>query len=281
MKKIIIFITTILILIIVLLIVRNKEQVLEVYGMNEYIGLVDDGTKRLSLNIYLNKSKSLITYPSKNSYSLHMDNMNVLLEDVLINEKAIDDYYEINITAKMPVIINDELYSNNNYLIIKNDKYQIKVNVGSLSILKTNNLPKLIIENITGSYSYINNNPSLVGINMKTINSYSNISYFRLGYSSYCSLNLIKENTSYDSEINIKNIIPEYEYLYNGKYNESKELLSNINFYPLSHNSFKLIRRSYALITLDGITYYIEDINLCKLPFNKLKSYLIKGEVYD
>ena len=279
MKKIFIFLITIIVLFITLLIVRNKEELLEVYGMNEYIGLVDDGTNRLSLNIYLNKSKSLITYPSKNSYQLNMDNMNVLLEDVIVKEKAVDDYYEINISAKMPVIITDELYSNYNYLIIKNNEYQIKVNIGSLSILKPDNFPKLIIESITGSYSYINNNASLVGINMKTVNSYSNISYFRLGYSSYCNLNLIMKNTSFDNQINIKNLIPEYEYLLSSNYNQAIELDNNVNFYPISHNSFKLIRRSYGIITFDGITYYIEDNNFCNLPFNELKPYLIKGEV--
>ena len=241
MKKIIgIIFSSFLILIILLLVYSNHKKVkLEFYSPKESKAYVTLAKRELTFDIYSFDQESLITYKEQNIYTLYLDNMSFVLDDIRVSEFDLKDYKIIRIYSKMPNIPYSEYNSDTSILEIKNPKYTLKLSYGSMSFLKEDTYPLLSIDDLYGSYSYMNNTLIMCGINITLTNKYSYISSVRIGFFSYGVLSNVLFDTFLDNICEIDKVI--------GNYNPKRVELSN----PISFSSNKLFIPSLFLADVD------------------------------
>lgn len=285
MKKIM-FVLVLLIAILftgLFIISNNKVIEYDYFTILEAKSYVYKEGRRIDFNVYCNKNDSLISYPEKNSYSLELDDILIQLTNVSVTKGSIENYYLVKIEADMPDITDNEFICNNPNLIIKNSKYEVKLKLGSFSVLKPKGHKLLSVQALSASFSIVNNIKHLVGINLKLTNTYDTIDYFRLGGYSFGMLSKIKYSKIYDDEIEISDVINGYSI----KYVETqitKTMDDNILFVPIGYKKLYLQRGGYIIISLNNSMYYLDSFNfMLDIPSpNNYKDLIYKGEIiYD
>ena len=108
------------------------------------------------------------------------------------------------------------------------------------------------------------------------------MSDFRIGGFVRGILSKTKGNTSYDNEINILDIMPNYNptKLDNDSY--VLGIKNKMMFIPIGYNTNYLTRSGYIVAKLDDKFYYFDSFPYMTTDpqFNKYKDYLVEGEIY-
>lgn len=285
MKKIIFILVLLISILFTLLFLISKNKVIEY----EYMTILESKSyvfkegRKIDFNVYCNKKDSLISFPEKNTYSLKLNDMIIPLNSIEITTGVVDGYYLIKIEADMPNITNDEFICKDARLIVENSKYNLELKIGSLSFLNSNKYELLSVQSLYASFSNINDNKHLVGINLKLTNKYKSIEYFKLGGLSFGVLSKIKYSVLYDNEIEISNIIKGYHINY-VEAQISQRLEDNILFIPISYDTVYLQRGGYIIISLDNQYYYLDSFNyMLDIPsLNNYENLIAKGNInYD
>ncbi len=278
-----IILSSIIILIITLIIINNnKNTSLKFYTIKESKSYVYKLDRRMSFDIYSNKDNTLLNYSNDINIRLYLDaDTSYKLENISIDIDDMNDYYIYKITSDIPYVY-DEISSLDAYLDIHTSRYQFKAYIGSISIINPS-CDLLSISSFSASYSLIDDINELVGINIEFSNNYHKINNFRIGNNIKGDLeNILYQQ--YDHEIDIYEIIPDYEIeknINNIEYN----LLNNNLFIPLSYLNLYTTRQGYILINLDGIDYYFDtfDFIITNLNFNyyKNKNRILECEIIN
>ena len=283
MKKIIIILYLILSLgLSALFFYGNSKPVdYKLYTIKENISYAYEKNRTMTFNIYSEIKNPMIIYPEYNSYTLRLETLSHTLEEVSVEVAEGSDINIIKISAKMPNLTATELYSKSCYLDIVNAEYSIMLNLGSFSMINSEYYPKIELDSLSGSYSYIDDYFNLVGLNIKLTKPAEYISELRIGKYTVGILSKTKANLSYDNEMDIYDIIPSYDpykldtsYVYGVK---SKTL-----FIPIGYYEKYLTRGGYIVILIDNKYYYFDNFPfmVSDPSFNKYKNYLIEGEKY-
>ena len=274
MKKIIIFIFILLISILSITIYFSYQK----KSMNDYFiikqnkSYVYKENEELSFELYSYKNNSLITFKDENEYFICYEDNIINLVDVSINEYYQNDIYLIKIKSKMPEVFKNGIIIKDLILKINNDKFSFMANMGSLSILDPTNYELLSINDLYASYSYINNNLMLVGINISLTKEYRTLSDFKIGNFTSSLLSLALKDSLYDNEIEIKKILPSYD----PTEIEIKtiDLKSNTYFIPITYIEYNVIKEGYITLKLDDKLYYLDTFSFITndLIFNDYKN---------
>ena len=271
MKKFYILIIIIILSLIGLIIYFNygRSEQDSFYAIKEAKGYVLKEDGMLHIDIYSKLENSLISYKDKNIYQIKDNDSIYNLENVNVNVCKMDDLYLNRIDASLINTTNDELKLENAILCIKNESYTLHINIGYISILNPINYELLSFNKYYGSYSYINGELRLVGINLELTDKFNTLSKFNISGFSYGKLDSIKYNL-YDNEVNIKSIISDYNPFY---LNECEiKLSTNTLFIPIAYKELLMIKESYITLNLDGIDYYIDHFSYISNALN-LKDY--------
>ncbi|MGM9970495.1 MAG: hypothetical protein ACI35S_08895 [Anaeroplasma sp.] len=257
----------------------NKEINEEFSTIVEAKSYVIEPNRQISFSVYTKNKNSLIIYSDKNTYTLILDSNSFLLENVTISQFPISSYYLIKIYADIPMVTKTECYAENAYLLIKNQKFSVSLNVGTMSFLSSNLYQLISIDSLSGSYSYINGELELVGINIEFSNNYNTLQEIRIGNTGYGILSKSIKGACFNNEIEILNIIPSYSIKYTN--HEFLSLQKDKYFIPIGYNSLYLIRGGYLVIKLDGKNYYIDtfDFMVNELEISNYEKKIVKGEV--
>ena len=274
MKKIIIFIFILLISILSITIYFSYQK----KSMNDYFiikqnkSYVYKENEELSFELYSYKNNSLITFKDENEYFICYEDNIINLVDVSINEYYQNDIYLIKIKSKMPEVFKNGIIIKDLILKINNDKFSFMANMGSLSILDPTNYELLSINDLYASYSYINNNLMLVGINISLTNEYRTLSDFKIGNFTSSLLSLALKDSLYDNEIEIKKILPSYDPT--EIENKTIDLKSNTYFIPITYIEYNVIKEGYITLKLDDKLYYLDTFSFITndLIFNDYKN---------
>ena len=264
--------TTIIILIISLIITNNKKDIsLHFYTIKENKSYVYKLDRRMNFDIYSNNDNNLLNYSNDINIRLYFDEYtSYKLENIDIKKDDMKDYFIYKISCDIPYVY-DEISSLDAYLEINTSRYHFNAYIGSLSIINPS-YDLLSVSAFSATYSNINGINELVGINIEFTNEYHKIKEFKIGsYIKGDLENILYEN--YNHEIDIYEIIPDYEIeknIFNNEYN----LLNNNLFIPLSYEKLYTTRQGYILINLDGINYYFDtfDFIITNLNFNYYKN---------
>ena len=183
MKKIIILLYLILIVGLTSLYFYGNSKPVDykIYTIKENLSYVYEKNRTMTFNLYSEINNPMIIYPEYNSYTLRLDNISYTLDGISIEVYESFDINIIKITANMPNLTDSEFYSKKCYLDIVNQEYSILLNLGTFSYLNSDYYPKLSLDSLSGSYSYIDDYFDLVGINLELTKSYEYMSEFRIG----------------------------------------------------------------------------------------------------
>lgn len=283
MKKIIIIMYVILILSLSFVFVYGYSKGVDYkyYTIKENNSFVYEKNRRMTFNVYSEAKNPMIIYPDYNSYTLRLDALSFTLENVTIDKYEGFDINLIKISADMPNLTDNELISKTCKLDIVNGEYSISLNMGSFSMLNSDYYEKLNIDRLSGSFSNINDFFNLVGINITLSNKYEFLKEFRIGGFVYGMINKTKSNVSYNNEINIYDIMPNY---IENKIDKSYVfgIKNKMMFIPIGYELSYLTKEGYIVINLDEKYYYFDNFPYMTTDpqFNKYKNYLTEGEIY-
>lgn len=282
MKKVLLIIFILLSLSITsLYIVSYKKNTgIEFYSPYEATSYVLSSDREISFDIYSKEKTPIILNINKNTYTLKMDNLSILLEDIRISSFEIDDYYLIKLYAKSPDILFDEYHSQKTELVIENYKYKLTLPYGPISFLKEDTYKLLSIDSLSGSYSYINKTLTLVGINITLNDSYTFLNSIRIGNNVIGNLNNVVFDIEVPNIVSINEIIEDYsptKLVSNSIIGiQSKKL-----FIPLGYKALSILRSGYMVFKLDNELYYVDTFSFMtnSLEFNSYKEFMTKGEL--
>ena len=258
----------------------KKNVGIEFYSPYEASSYVYSSDRQISFDIYSKEKRPLILNKEKNTYTIKMEDLSLELEDISINAYDIGDKYLIKLYASMPDTGLDEYMSQSLELIIKNSKYTLRLPYGPISFLKEDTYSLLPINSLSGSYSYINGILTLVGINIELLGEYESLNSIRIGSNLIGTLSQVIFDKSFDSVIDINEIIPKYS-ISKTEYNRSLGLTSNKLFIPLGYKTISILRFGYIVLKLDGKNYYIDTFSFMtnSLEFLDYKDLMVKGEI--
>jgi len=266
-----------------ILIINNKRIIdIEFYSIPENHSYVYAKDKKMSLNVYSKTSKPLIYYENKNTYTLKLDTYTIKLDDVEIEGIEYDDYYLIKYKFNIPYITDDEYISLKFDFVISNFKYDITLNMGTLSILNDTNFKLVNVSYLKAIYTEVDDELLLCGINLKFNNDiYNNLYELKIGSLLYANLDEYKNNLLLDSVIDIYEYIPDYDYL---NIKSGNNILINKDYYifiPINYSIYNLVREGYITFNIDNEYYYFDSIPfLATTPkLNEFNSLVQKGEM--
>lgn len=232
-----------------------------------------DNDELIRFELYSNKPDSDVKYVENNIYKLILDSQEIILNNVNVEEVYEDGYYLYIITADNFNKNNITLNSRKCNLEIINSKGTYYLNLGSISILNTENIQLLGVDSFYASYSYINGSLFLVGLNIILSKSYDILKEVSIGGYARSINSLIQENKLYQNEMNISSSIPDYTAIMNFE-NEQLKLNSNTLFIPISYvGTIKMIKSGYIILILDDIIYYLDTFNFISNDIN-MNNYL-------
>ncbi len=254
--SIILFPTSLIILLLVLIIITSKKDISDnYYTILENKGYVMDSNRYIDFKIYSKKDESLLKYKEENIYTLILDNMSLVLNDIDINLYDLDEYYLYKIEAAMPLFDNN--ISSFAYLNIKNKSFDLNLSLGTISFLNKNKYKLLSIDSLYASYSIFNNEKHLSGINIKLTNDHKFLTEVKLGEYNYGQLSNILFDKNLDNEIDIYDYIPKYKRNYLEK-NQQVSIKSKTFFIPISTNNSYLTKETYITFKIDNELYYLD-----------------------
>jgi hypothetical protein len=266
----------------IFLIFYSKEKITsyEYYSPLEGKAYIYDSEREISFDVYSFDKNSLIKNPELNIYTLKLDQTSIVLDSIRCNTFDFKDYSIIRIYAKMPKMIEDEYYSKESILEIKNQKFILTLKYGAFSILNPISYSLLSISNLYGTYTYMNQSLILSGINITLTKDYEYMSSLRIGNACYGILSKALFDTKLDNICDLNKIYDSY----NPSYVEESNIIhlsSNTLFIPLGYRNINLIRMGYIVITVDTKTYYIDtfDFMTNMYDFNEYKNMMEKGGI--
>jgi len=257
MKKLII---PILILIIALLcteiiVLYNRQAEEELYMLPQSYGYKYKADRKMILNVYSNKKNTIIKYKDENQYIIKGENYYYTLENVDIDIYKQSNIYQIKISSDLPEI---ECDLKSFELLIINESFSVSFDAGALFIDKLDNYELLSINKIYPSYSYINKNLHLVGMNIELFNNYETLFKLEINNSAIGALDKSLANVELENEIDIKKVIPDYEI---GNVNpKALDLNSRKYFIPIGYSKLLFIKEGVIRLKLDDKNYYIDNI---------------------
>lgn len=263
--------------IIILSLLRSSDELL--YTIPQIKSFTNNNEK-IKLEIYSNKPKSSIKYVENNLYNLILDDQEVILNDVEIEQIECNGYYLYIIKALNFNKDNETLISKKCILEIINQKGKYTFNIGSLSILSTEGYELIGVDDFYASYSYIDGNLFLVGVNIELSNSFKALNEMKIGSFTSSINSLIQHNKKYPNEMNIISSIPSYNAISRIN-NENVAISSNIMFIPISY-TYKLymLKEGYITFKIDDKAYYLDTFSFIanELDMNQYKTLLKEGE---
>lgn len=281
MKKIIIpvFIVLSILSILVIVIGYNKEIDIEFYSIKENYSFVEKENRKMTFNVYSKTDNPLISYPKNNNYQIKLDSQSFKLENVECEIYDLSKMYLIKIIANTPDITDSEYISNTCKLIIFNASYKLELDMGSFSIIDSKYINLISLDNLSASYSKMDNIPYLCGLNLRLTNNYDYLTQIRIGGFSYGMLSRTKFDLKCDNEIDIESVIVNYNY----KKVEEDYVLglkSNTLFIPFGYLNDYFIKSGYIVFKLDGNFYYFDNWPFMTTDPNldNFKDKLEKGE---
>ncbi len=280
MKKIYSIILLLIFVFIIIIIFINSKRYDDIlfYSIKEAKGYILNDDKRLHIDIYSNKKENLIMYKDENIYQIKDSSSVYNLENVDIYSSKINDYYVNRIEADL-INCSNNLIIEDAILSIINKSFKLEINIGYINILNPIEYELLSFNCYYGSYSYINGELMLVGINLELTDTFHILKDFNVGGFSKGDLNKIKYNL-YDNEIDIKNIIGDYNPFYLS--DNEVYLKSNIIFIPICYKNLLMIKESYVTLNLDGIDFYIDNLSFISnfLDINDYKNIKEEGKIF-
>lgn len=260
---------------------NSKPIKLKYYTIRENISYVYEKGRKMTFNVYSESEKPMIIYPEYNSYTLRLDNLSYTLENVVIDINKGNDINLIKIKADMPELTTSELISKKCHLDIINGEYSLDLDLGTFSMINSKYYENLKLDSLSGSYSSVNGYFNLVGINLRLTDDKEYIKNFRIGGCSIGILSKIKSKTSYESEINIYDIYPDYietkldnDYVFGIK--------DKTMFIPIGYIMSYLTRSGYIVMEFEDKTYYFDEFPFMTTNpvYSKYNKYLTEGVLY-
>ena len=286
MKKLVLIIFSInIISIVILYLYSNQKRInLDFYSLYEAKGLVMEEDREISFDFYSYKKDVIVSDVNKNEYILVLDNMRVKLEGVRINSYSIkDNLYLFKLYAKMPILKIDkegEYSSNKQNLVIINQNYTLTLEYGPISFLDPKHYKLVSLDSIYGSYMKLDNELTLVGLNIRLHNDYSYLTKLRLGNICFSDLSKAKFDSLFDNIINMSSFGYNYNYK---KYDDiySLEIESKDIFIPLGYKDLSIIRESYIIFELDLKKYYFDTFKFMNntLDLDEYETFKRKGNI--
>lgn len=258
---------------------QYREDYSDYFTLKKNYSYIYEENRKMEFEIFTTSNDSLITYEDINSYSLKLNDLVYSLENVESKYSYIDDVSLIIISCDV-ISTMDEIYSDSAKLIIKNSTFNLNLDLGSMSILNPKEFRLLSVDYLYASYSYIQNQFILTGINLKLTNNYNKIYEAKIGKYSYGILDKIIYDKEFENEIIISNEIHDYS-LYDYLSIGIAELESNIIFIPIAYERLGFIDEGYITMILDGEKYYLDTFPFISnnINYELYKDALVKGEI--
>ncbi len=249
MKKRIIIISLLITIVITILtcilLVMNREKDFEIVVIKKTYNYVDtfDETGEFTVDIYVSSDNAFITEIKSvgNCYlSCEDEKLEVKLVSIIDKDKTLKldgkSYYLYQYKFNIVFMTESEIEFNflNAYLEMDFPEQLININIGSFYYLKVESLKdegnKLLFSKIRPIVNVINNNKTLVGINIKVenlTNEKIEICNIKLlsSSASLSGLEVVYTDEEYDSNTSINNILG---YGYDYKYQEDKKVSFNV-----------------------------------------------------
>ena len=283
MKKIIIVIYLALVISIAFLFFygNGKPINLKYYTIRENLSFVYEKNRKMTFNIYSESVNPMIIYPEYNSYTLRLDKLSFTLENVEVDVVKGSDINIIKITADMPLLTESEINSESCMLDIINGEYSILLDLGSFSLLNSDYYENIKLDSLEGSFSYIDGYFNLVGVNLCLTDNKEYLKNFRVSGFAIGNISKIKSKVSYENEINIYDIMPDYvETKYETNYTFG--IKDKMMFIPIGYKLSYLTRCGYLVFEFEDKKYYFDTFPFMTTDpdFSKYKKYLKEGVIY-
>lgn len=247
----------------------------EYYVLPQAKSYVNEPNRKMSFEIYSNNDNSLIKYPDKNIYTIKFNDSFYTLNNVSIDVVKQADMYVYIIESDVINPACELLSKDNSILEITNSKYRMSFNIGNLAILTPQHYKLLSIDDLYGSYSYVNGSLELVGVNINFTKNHTILQNINVGgYAIGDLTNTI--NYFQANEINIIELIPSYNILKINKVS-NLELNDTSYFIPVNYPKLLSITQGFILFEIDNESYYLDTFSFIvnKLDYkdynNKLK----------
>ncbi|MBR6072630.1 MAG: hypothetical protein IKP77_07375 [Acholeplasmatales bacterium] len=259
----------------------SKPIKMKYYTIRENLSYVYEKGRKMTFNVYSEANNPMIIYPEYNAYTLRLDNLSFTLENVRCDLIKSTDINVIKISADMPELTDSEIISKSCILDIINGEYSLKLDVGTFSMINSKYYENLMLDNLSGSFSSVNGYFNLVGINIGLSSMKEYMKEFRIGGYSFGILSKIKSRVSYESEINIYDVIPDYietkidnNYVFGIK---DKEM-----FIPIGYKMSYLTRSGYIVVEFEDKKFYFDNFPFMTTDpvYSKYNKFLTEGVIY-
>lgn len=267
MKKIVFSITMIAFLMLGMILLlsfkRKEEKELLIYSIPKEYSYWYDEEKAMSFSLYANQKDCYIEYVDQNQYILSNGKNQYTLTNVVVEkeynckEDDEDFYrYEISTDILIPTCNNIELKDAT--LIISNEQYTLKTSLGNITIYGKE-YQLLSVNDLYGSYAYIDSELHLVGINicMKEDGFLNQVSVGTLKVPIW----EIEKDMIYDSELSIESLHHDLfnKVIYTSPiYLDSKD---DYYFLPICYDSLRLVTNASITFTINGDSYIIDNFS--------------------
>lgn len=271
MKKIYVIILFIFLLILAGIFLLPKDETNDHYIIKQSYGFVYKEDKKAEIDVYTKLKRSIIDNAEANDYYLTIDTTRYKLSGIEVYKSKLNGYSIYKISFTLPDTKND-INTTNAYLSIVGER-TLEFHLSSLSIIYNKSL-ELSFNTIYATYGYINGALMLVGINIELENKYNILSYFSINDFSYTDMTCILQESLQNNEVNIKELLPNYNYNKVGF--EQMEIKSNKLFIPVTYNDLLMIKHGYIILKLDGQKYIINDFDFIfnNLDISEYKDYM-------
>ncbi len=279
--KIIIIISLSLIAIIstvIIIIASSNKNINEAYHtILENKSYIYKENRKMVFNIYSDTKETLIENSNDNKYVLNLKSFNFELDNVSVKKYEIPNSTLLKIEADIPYI-NKSIASDSAKLIIHTMKNTVTLRLGSISILNPTEYNLLSIGRLYGSYCKVDGYKQLVGINIK-FNKDITISELKIGEYAYGNLKQMT-NENYDNEINILDVIPNYN-IYMVEKTSNINVAAGTYFIPINYLTLNLIREGYITLKINNEDYYLDCFTFMSndLSYDDYKDIMKDGEI--
>ena len=260
---------------------NNKKTVEGYHTVLESKSYVCEENRRMTFNVYSETYQSLINDTKHSNYILKMSELSFELENVEVKRYKLDDITLIKIYADLPQV-SRTISSDSAKLIIVTTRYQLTLKLGTISILALDEYELLGVDRLYGTYSVVEGVKHLVGVNIKFSQKFNKIRDFKIGEYSYGNLNQMVESNEIPNEINIIDLIPNYN-IYRVERTSDKDISDKTYFIPINYITLAIIREGYITVVLDDKKYYIDMFSFMSNDFDyeTYKDIMKDGEKSD
>lgn len=265
----------------IIVVFNNKKTVEGYHTVLESKSYVCEENRRMTFNVYSETYQSLINDTKHSNYILKMSELSFELENVEVKRYKLDDITLIKIYADLPQV-SRTISSDSAKLIIVTTRYQLSLKLGTISILALDEYELLGVDRLYGTYSVVEGVKHLVGVNIKFSQKFNKIRDFKIGEYSYGNLNQMVESNEIPNEINIIDLIPNYN-IYRVERTSDKDISDKTYFIPINYITLAIIREGYITVVLDDKKYYIDMFSFMSNDFDyeTYKDIMKDGEKSD